>query len=173
MAPFARALRRRTRSGARGRLVTRPQLEHLEHRSAPDSLLDLFGLSLAGPSLFGPPGDFSASETVSAADQRPAETHPSPSPATSLLASPTALQNSESGRSSSAAAFPPSSRESPLVLDPPWGGILASLVASWDQMGRLDALPHGTRPTELVAAGMGSAASGGQETSPGSPAAEP
>ena len=112
---------------------------------------------------YGPSGTFPTSTVMaadSAADQRHAATHQASSPATSLLPSLTAPQNSDRSRSSSTAVSPISAQESATVLDPRWGGIPDSLEAAWDWMGTSDTLPRGTSPTDPVAAGLGSAASG-------------
>jgi len=125
--------------------------------------------TLAGPSLLGLPGEFSASQIVaadSAADQRHALTPPSHSPVPSLLPGPTAPQNSGSPGSSTAGS-PLSSRDNAVVLDAGWDEIQDSLGAAWCSLGTLDALPGGSRPTEPVAAGLSSAAGGGAGKQPG------
>src|SRR5262249_14999111 len=158
------ALRRHTQTGVRGRLVTRPQLEQLERRLAAGSVLDLFGMTLAGPSLFGPSGESPAGELVaadSAADRQHAAAPPSRVPPTSLPPTPTAPQNSDTSRMPSTTVSPIPPQESAFVLGPRWGGIQDSLEAAWDRMGTFDGLLRDTFPTEPVAAGLGSAVSGG------------
>src|SRR4051794_23493041 len=159
-----RALHHRTQTGGRGRSVTRLQVNQLEARLAAGSVFDLFGLSWAGPSLSGPPGEFLSSEVVaadSAADQWHAGTRQSRSPITSVLPALTTPQNPDGSRSSSTAGSPVSSQGSAVVLDPRWGGIKDPLEAAWDRMGTFDTLPRGTSPTGPVAPRLGSLASGG------------
>ena len=56
------ASRRRTRTGVRGRSVTRPHVEGLEARLAAGTVIDLFGSSLAGLGVFGQPGEIRPSK---------------------------------------------------------------------------------------------------------------
>ncbi len=159
-----RALSRRTQTGVRGQLVTRPQIEQLEDRLAAGSVLDVFGLGLAGPGLFGPSGESPVSEIAAAdpaADQRPLDKQQSPSALTSWLPTPVAPQNPESSGSSTTAASPISFQESTSLLDPREGGIQDPFQAAADRMGMFNALLRGTVPTQSVAAGPGSAAKEG------------
>ena len=143
------ASRRRMRTGARHRSVTRLHVEGLEVRLAAGTVIDLFGSSGAGLGALAQPSEIRPSkvETIDfSASQRQATAAQSRSPIISSFSAPISLKTSDGGRSSSATLSPVSSQDNAIVLDPRSGSTQAPAEPAWEPMAPPDALQRGATP---------------------------